>query len=247
MLITAYVFIGQQSHMSDMPLLHVICTTVKGNWYRLSRRLMMAAGCNDNCFICVLTDVYLLVGISSLWCDHICDNVNREKLALSCRKKPDLLLNSKAVWESVAKEVKFPRARYVCSPSMMQGLEQSMFSPQSNKTTTEMIWHTDTTLSKSATAPPPLRQDESGLFQTPDVRNPPTPPAPHPQSTSIHHGMLSFSSWPTEACGSHPDQPSHLSKGPSVVGQQYWEPLHVNPPPPGLAFLTSTCHAMAGL
>lgn len=31
MLIAAYVFIGQQSHMSDMPLLHVICTTVKGN------------------------------------------------------------------------------------------------------------------------------------------------------------------------------------------------------------------------
>lgn len=95
MLITAYVFIGQQSHMSDMPLLHVICTTVKGNWYRLSRRLMMAAGCNDNCFICVLTDVYLLVWISSLWWDHICDNVNREKLVLSCRKEPDLLLNPK--------------------------------------------------------------------------------------------------------------------------------------------------------
>ena len=82
MLITAYVFIGQQSHMSDMPLLHVICTAVKGNWYCLPGRLIMAAGSGDNCFICVLTDVYLLVWISLLRCDRIIDSVNRAELGV---------------------------------------------------------------------------------------------------------------------------------------------------------------------
>lgn len=59
MLIAAYVFIGQQSHMSDMPLLHVICTTAKGNWYCLSHGLIMTAGTSDNCLIYDLIDVYL--------------------------------------------------------------------------------------------------------------------------------------------------------------------------------------------
>lgn len=36
---------------------------------------------------------------------------------------------------------------------------------------------------------------------------------------------------PTEAHGSHSHQASHLFKGSSVVGQQLWEPLHVNPSP----------------
>lgn len=63
MLIAAYVFIGQQSHMSDMPLLHVICSTAKGNWYCLVHRLIMTAGSCDNCLIHVLTDVYLLFWI----------------------------------------------------------------------------------------------------------------------------------------------------------------------------------------
>lgn len=86
MLITAYVFIGQQSHMSDMPLLHVICTAVKGNWSCLSRRLIMAVGTGDNCFICVLTDVYLLVWIPCLRWDHIIGNVNSAELAVLRRK-----------------------------------------------------------------------------------------------------------------------------------------------------------------
>lgn len=63
MLIAAYVFIGQQSHMSDMPLLHVICTTAKGNWYCLSHRLIMTAGSSDNCLVNDLIDVYLLFWI----------------------------------------------------------------------------------------------------------------------------------------------------------------------------------------
>lgn len=66
MLITAYVFIGQQSHMSDMPLLHIICTTVKGNWFRLTYSVIMAAGGGDNGFIYVLYDVYSLLWMSLL-------------------------------------------------------------------------------------------------------------------------------------------------------------------------------------
>lgn len=90
MLITAYVFIGQQSHMSDMPLLHVICTTVKGNWYCLSRRLIMAAGSGDNRFICVSLDVYLLVWIALLRCDHTIDNVSKAEFAMLCREIQEL-------------------------------------------------------------------------------------------------------------------------------------------------------------
>lgn len=68
MLIAAYVFIGQQSHMSDMPLLHVICTTAKGNWYCLSHGLIMTAGNGDNCLIYDLIDVYLLFWIIFFYC-----------------------------------------------------------------------------------------------------------------------------------------------------------------------------------
>lgn len=76
MLITAYVFTGQQSHMSDMPLLHVICSTVKGNWYCLSRKLIMAVARGDNCLICDLTDVCLSVWICLLGCDRVANYVS---------------------------------------------------------------------------------------------------------------------------------------------------------------------------
>lgn len=68
MLIAAYVFIGQQSHMSDMPLLHVICTTVKGNRSAVSDRVLIAAvgggggGC-DKRPVSVDAGVYLLVAV----------------------------------------------------------------------------------------------------------------------------------------------------------------------------------------
>lgn len=87
MLITAYVFIGQQSHMSDMPLLHVICTTVKGNCSCLSRRLIMAVGTSDKRFVCVFTDVYLLAAVSRLRRRHSTEkNVKSAKLADRHRK-----------------------------------------------------------------------------------------------------------------------------------------------------------------
>lgn len=66
MLIAAYVFIGQQSHMSDMPLLHVICTTVKGNRSAVPDRVLIAAvgggGC-DKRPVSVDAGVYLLVAV----------------------------------------------------------------------------------------------------------------------------------------------------------------------------------------
>lgn len=87
MLITAYVFIGQQSHMSDMPLLHVICNTVKGNWYRLSRRFIVAAGSNDNCL-----DWCLFIGLN-LFSEKetvFSHDAKGAELAALCKKKQDL-------------------------------------------------------------------------------------------------------------------------------------------------------------
>lgn len=46
----------------------------------------MAVGTGDNCFICDLTDVYLLVWIPCLRWDRIIGNVNSAELAVLRRK-----------------------------------------------------------------------------------------------------------------------------------------------------------------
>ena len=186
MLITAYVFIGQQSHMSDMPLLHVICTTVKGNWYRLSRSFIMAAGNDDNC---VAPDVYLLVWVSSRMWDHISDDKNY----LRCVRKRKSSAFTPGLHMKISKNWQVPHACNMCSPGIMLILY---------KCSVCSVLHTHTHTHTQAHKIPISICYDFLSWKTRWVR---MESCFRPQmfttrlSLWIHHSLLSSSSWPPEA------------------------------------------------